>query len=112
MQDREMRELLGDAYDETTDGQRRRIAKLSEQLDSLYVAGEDDRGDALASGIAIILGDRTLEDAGVDYWGAMAATSRARASFRGAVLASTGSERAMADEAGVARETIRKALGK
>ena len=115
MQDHEMRGLLGDAYDETTDEQREQVEALCEALDARWPEPDmsTERTAALAAGLAVVLGDDTLEAAAQTYQEARAAAHEAHRGMVGAMMAEDAMGTAKTDiaaRAGVSRETVHKAL--
>lgn len=127
----ELRALLGEFYDDTTDEQRDAIvqaaAAIAERWDDPDL--DDTRREALNGAMMVVLGDDTLEDIASRWHAARAAERDARAVLTGALIASygravqvrdgrgggvvyTGSETELALRARVTRMTVRKALGK
>lgn len=118
MQDYEMRALLGEFYDDTTEEQMDAINAGCEILDRRFPGSdmEDLRTEALAAMLAVIYGDDT-DTARASAWrAAKTAEVEAHAAMTGAIigaaLTSTESEVAQADRLGVTRVTLRKALSR
>jgi hypothetical protein len=105
---------LGDAYAETTPEQRDRIIRAAEAIEQRWPDPdlEDTRREALATAVAVVLGDDTLEQVADAWHAARAAEQDARARLTGALLASDGPEVTLARRAQTTRMTVRKALGK
>lgn len=115
MDDNALRALLGDIYDETTDAQRQAITEAADRIDARWPDPDLDpqRTDAMATALAVILGDDTLEEVGARHAAALAAYQDAQVALTGALIASAGEpETTLADRAGTTRPTVRKALGK
>ena len=120
MQAYELTKWLGDS--EPTDGQREQIARAAAMIETRYPAPADgetadvmaDREQALSGAVQVILGDSTPDELAETWLAAVQAAAEAHAEMTGAIIAAsaTASERALADRLGVARDTIRKALGK
>lgn len=115
MQDHELADYLGHAYEETTDKQRDAMLAAEAAIAQRY-ADRDDAGEAareaFSAAVQVILGDETLEAVAGRYVAARVAMERTHEALTGAVVASEGTERDLAERAGVTRMTIRKALGK
>ncbi|WP_182112874.1 hypothetical protein [Actinotalea sp. JY-7876] len=107
---------LGPAADDTTPEQREALTRAAEAVNARF-PGEDDgevREAALNAAAQVILGDDEPE-AIADRWrAARRAEQEARAALTGAIIAAapTSSESALSERLGVARDTVRKALGK
>lgn len=117
MEDYEMRALLGEFYDDTTEEQKDAIGEGCEILDRRFPADLYDlHTEALAAMLAVIYGDDT-DTARVSAWkAAKMAEVEAHAAMTGAIIgaALTGDESEVAQAArlGVTRVTLRKALGR
>lgn len=120
MQDYEITAWLGDI--EATEDQREQIARAALMVETRYPVPADgtaadvamDRGQALSGAVQVILGDSTPDELVGEWAAAMGRADVAHAEMTGAIIAAsaTTSERALADRLGIARDTIRKALGK
>lgn len=118
MEDYEMRALLGEFYDDTTEEQKDAIGEGCDILDRRFPDSDmgDFRHEALAAMLAVIYGDDT-DTARVSAWkAAKVAEVEAHAAMTGAIIgaALTGDESEVAQAArlGVTRVTLRKALGR
>lgn len=107
---------LGPAGDTITDDQLARLDAVSAALDDRWPDGDpdhaEDRTTALSAAAQVIFGDDTLENFGAQFQSARRAEHERIVALTGALLASDGGERVLADRAGVARDTVRKALGR
>jgi len=128
MTDEEMRGLLGDAYDETTEGQRDIIERAGDAIDArwpikveadgtLVDDHAEERRIAMNAVLALVLGDATDDEMARDWHAARAEEHEARASLTGAIIAGSmlnpgESEVARAERLRVTRMTLRKALGR
>lgn len=112
MQDYELDAYLGDV--EVTDEQRAAILAAADAIEVRWPDpdAEDDRREALAAAVQVVLGDASLEEVAAAWHRARAAEREARAALTGALIASEGSEVSLAERAGTTRMTVRKALGK
>ncbi|HUX70406.1 MAG TPA: hypothetical protein VMV41_07850, partial [Cellulomonadaceae bacterium] len=112
--DHEMRGLLGPAYDDTTPEQRAGITRASDAIAARWP--DEDYGDwrraALNAAMMVILGDDTLDGIATMWRDLREREQEARAMLTGALIVTPGTERDLAARAGVARETVRKALGR
>lgn len=95
-----------------TDAQREQVAAVERLLHERFAEDPDAREVALAGALQVLLGARTLEESGGKYTVLQAQAERARTELTGAILASAGSEREVAERAGVSRSEVRKARGK
>ena len=119
MHDSDLRALLGDAYADTTDEQRDAISRAADAIDTRWTDPDDEgeRREALTGALLVILGDDTDEriarrasDARHAYLDAQAALTGAI--IAGAIVDPLEGELPRASRLGVARMTVRKALGK
>lgn len=110
--DHDIRNLLGPA--EATDEQVDNLVRASDAIDARWPDPDDadSREQALSAAAQIILGDDTLEAIGATWAEARRVERDCMAALTGALIASSGSERDLMARAGVARMTVRKALGK
>lgn len=105
---------LGHAAADATDEQ---VDAFTEAADTIAARwpdpdDRDSRERAMSAAAQVILGDDTLE-AIADAWREARRTERERmAALTGALIASPGSERVLVEQSGVARMTVRKALGR
>lgn len=95
-----------------TDAQREQVATVEQLLDGRFPDDPDTREVALAGALQILIGARTLAESGGKYTVLRDQAVKARAELTGAILASAGSERELAERAGVARGEVRRAQGK
>lgn len=93
--------------------------RISDMYREQYPDGGEDEagmtGDAVSGAAQYALGDATLDSLGGEVRRAQQAYAQALDTLQGAMVAAhiQGlSERAIADQAGVARETVRKRLGR
>lgn len=117
MQDFELRGILGDAYDQTTDEQHRQIIKISEAIERRWPFAEwvEEHTDAMNAGLEVVLGDTQPAEIGEAWSRAVAAEREARRRLTGAIIALAVegiSEVEIAARLGTSRPTVRKALGK
>ena len=114
MQDHEMRGLLGDAYDTTTPEQRAQIDQAATRIAERWPDPDlaDTRQAALTGAMMLVLGDDTLEAVAGRVRAARYAYEDALAEMTGALLVSPGTEVELVQRTGLARMTVRKALGK
>lgn len=107
---------LGPAADTITDEQLNRLDDVARRLDNRWPDDDpdhaEDRTTALAAAAQVILGDATLEQVGAQLQAVRRAEHEQLVALTGALLASDGGERVLAERAGVARDTVRKALGR
>lgn len=105
---------LGDDYGNATPDRRARIIAAQSAIDARWSDPDlaDMRADALAAAVTVILGDATLEAAADDWHDARATERTAHARLTGAIIATAASEHEITRRTGVARMTVRKALGK
>lgn len=105
---------LGDTA--VTADQAERLADLFDAVDARWPDPDDadTRREVLIGAAQVV-----LDDAAIELQEAAAAWHQARqverdrmANLTGALMASTGSEQSLADRAGCARMTVRKALGR
>lgn len=119
MQDHEMRGLLGPAYDDTTPAQRAAIAAASDKIATRWPDPDDadDRESAMSGALLVILGDDTDEALSRAALRARLAYLDAQARLTGAIIAGAITDPAEGDQPraarlGIARDTVRKALGR
>lgn len=117
MDDREMRGLLGPAYDDTTPDQRALIDRACDTLDRRWpgVDYTDIRTTAMNGMLEVVLGDTTDTDIAADWIKTRDAEEAARARLTGAIIAAREggeSEHSIAARLHVNRGTVRKALAK
>lgn len=113
MEPHELEAWLGDT--EVTDDQRDQLVRAADMVAETYPDSTEDRERAFSGAAQVILGDDTLIGLSQAWQSAKAAERAAMDELRGAVIASSilgMSENAMTNETGIARDTIRKALGK
>lgn len=105
---------LGPAADTITDEQVGQIAAASAAIDVRWPDPDDadSREIALSAAAQVILGDDTLEKISADWHAAKRVEREAMDALTGALIATPGSELTLAGRAGVARMTVRKALGR
>jgi hypothetical protein len=107
---------LGDT--EVTEAQRDAIREADRYVQARYPDGTDyadDQEAALSAAVQVILGDSTLEHVTVAWREARRREAEARAAATGAIIASVvmgESELGVSTRTGIARDTVRKALGK
>ena len=126
-QDYELTQWLGGT--EPTDEQREQIERAVAMIETRYPVPAEvadalrgylfadvmaDREQALSGAVQVILGDSTPDELAEAWLAAVRTAAEAHAEMTGAIIAAsaTTSERALADRLGVARDTVRKALGK
>lgn len=117
MNDRELRGLLGPAYDDTTPTQRAVIDRACATLDRRWPGPDntDIRTDALNGMLEVVLGDTTDTTIAADYLTSRTAEATARARLTGAIIAAAEageSEYSISTRLSVTRMTVRKALAK
>ena len=117
MQPYELDAWLGDARDTMTDEQVASFARLVDRIGDRWHDDDDvaERTEAMRGALQIILGDATLAEVGRDLRRVRVAEREAAARLTGALLAGAAAgiaETVMAEESGVSRPTVRKALGK
>lgn len=119
MTDDDLRALLGDTYPDTTDDQREAIVRASDRIDARWPDedDEDERREAMNGALEIVLSDttdeaiaRTAERARRDYLDAQARLTGAI--IAGALRNPGEGDQPRAARLGVARDTVRKALGR
>lgn len=112
MQDYELDAWLGDT--QVTDEQKATLHAAADAIASRYPHPDlgDSREQALSAAAMVILGDDTLEEIAAQWQAARRLERERHAALTGALIASEGTEVALADRAGVTRMTVRKALGK
>jgi hypothetical protein len=112
---------LGPAADTITDDQLGRLDEVAATINARWANPDDtDTRDQVLSGAAqVILGDDTLESLAAEWHAARQRERDHMAALTGALLAShtgdrsgPGSEADLIERSGVARMTVRKALGK
>lgn len=107
---------LGPAADTITDDQLARLDAVSAALEPRWPDGDpdhvEDRTAALSAAVQVLLGDTTLEEVGAALQQARRVEHERMVALTGALLASDGSERELEMRSGVARMTVRKALGR
>lgn len=113
MEEHELTAWLDDT--EVTDEQRAALHRAADLAQARY--GEDMQGErevAFTAAAQLILGDDTLDGFAAAYERARRAERDAMAALTGAIIAAsaTMSEVAIAQQTGVTRMTVRKALGK
>ena len=115
MQPYELDAWLGDARDIMTDEQVASFARLVDRIGDRWPDDVAERTEAMRGALQIILGDATLAEVGRDLRRVRVAEREAAARLTGALLAGAAAgiaETVMAEESGVSRPTVRKALGK
>lgn len=117
MEDIELRGILGDAYDQTTDEQRQQIERIAAAIERRWPFAEhvDEHTDAMNAALEVVLGDTAAEAIGQEWQAATLAEQIARRRLTGAIiaLAEAGiSEVQIAATLGTSRPSVRKALGK
>lgn len=126
--DDELRAWLGPAADEMTDEQMEKFGGIVQAVEALYPhpVREDDgtippddlrdeRQEAMASALQVLLGDAVPAEIGGDLSRARAGLADAMARARGAAIGGAAigiSELELEREIGLSRMTIRKILGK
>ncbi len=107
---------LGPARDEMTDEQLDRFDELAAAIEDRWPADADDpdaNADRLSGALMIVLGDATLESLGAERLEAMRALDEATRRLQGAMLSNADlGPSEIARRAGVARDTVRHALGR
>lgn len=105
---------LGPAAADITDDQLAALGAASDAIETRWPDRDlaETRERALSAAAQVILGEATLESVGAAYLAARRAERNAIAALTGALLVSAGSERVLEERSGVARATVRKALGK
>ena len=113
MQQYELEAWLGPALADMTPDQVAAMARYAVAVKDRY-EDNDLRGIAAYGALLIVLSDGTLEQLGEALARARQEECEAMARLTGALIASadTDSESSLARRAGVARVTVRKALGK
>ena len=117
IQDYEIDAYLGDFAQETTEEQKGELKEALALVESRFPDedADDDRRDAGNAATQIILRDSTVKEI-VDEWFTL--RRRERSAWAGAVGAIVAlnvqgvSENQIAQETGISRDTVRKALGK
>lgn len=108
--------FLGAYADTLTDQQRDEITSAAEHIEKAYPKDDfNDEREAMLTGIMqATLGDSDLAAAVREWHMANQAQARALARMRGAITVEVArtSELAVANTYGIARPTVRKALGK
>lgn len=120
MDDREMRGLLGPAYDDTAEDQRQVIDRALAMVAQRWPDTADWREQNMQASNAVlevVLGDSTPEGIAAEYRAARLAADEAQRRLTGAIIAvsllePTVTEVALAERLGVTRPTLRKALAK
>ncbi len=109
-----VRDWLGHAAAETTVEQQSLLVIAFSAIEARWPDpdDQDDVQTALTAAVQVVLGDDTLEAYGAALAAARGVEHRCMVALTGALLVSDGSERALMDRSGVARETVRRALGK
>jgi hypothetical protein len=109
-----MTAYLGDT--ETTPEQRADLLSVAAEVQRRWPGedDEDERREVLSGAAQVILGRRVAEQFAAEWRHAHALAEEARLRMAGAVLvtARSTSEHEIARRTGLARDTIRKALGK
>jgi hypothetical protein len=105
---------LGDSYGDATSDQRARIIAAQSAIDARWAEPDlaDTRADAFIAAVQVILGDATLEQTAAAWRDLRERERTAHAALTGAIIATAASEHEIARRTGVARDTVRKALGK
>lgn len=105
---------LGPAADTATDEQIAELDTASAAIDARWPDPDDgdDRALALSAAAQVILGDDTLEGIAAVWRDARRVERDRMSALTGALIASPGSERLLVERSGVARMTVRKALGR
>lgn len=110
----EIEAWLGPALDDMTPEQVDAAAAASDAIHTRWPDPDlaDTRETALNTAVQVILGEAQLPDVAADYLTARNIERARLAALTGALVATPGSERHLADQAGVARGTVRKALNR
>lgn len=110
----DIRNVLGGFADQVTGDQLDQLVAINDVIEQRWPDPDDrdSREQALSGAIQVILGDDTLEGLGAALRRARLAERAAMDQLTGALLASPGSERVLVEQSGVARMTVRKALGR
>lgn len=110
----DLQNWLGDFADQVTNEQLDALVTAANTIDLRWPDPDDadSRERALSAAAQVILGDDTLESISREYQAARRIERERMAALTGALIATPGSERDLVERAGVARMTVRKALGK
>ncbi|HLS44303.1 MAG TPA: hypothetical protein VK045_02605 [Ornithinicoccus sp.] len=110
----DLQNWLGDFASDVTDEQLDRLVDAANTIDERWPDPDDRmlREAALSAACQVILGDDTLEGIAEEWRKARRIERERMASLTGALIATPGSERELAERSGVARMTVRKAIGK
>jgi hypothetical protein len=105
---------LGPAADEMTAEQIDEFDRVAAAIGGRWPDPEDSdsRELALSAAAQVIVGDNSLEALAGSWRDARRVERERMAALTGALIATPGSERALEERSGVARATVRKALGK
>lgn len=105
---------IGDFTGDITDEQLDALVDAANTIDARWPAPDDadSRERALFAASQVILGDRTLAAIGDEWREARRVERQRMAALTGALIATPGSERELVEQSGVARMTVRKALGR
>lgn len=103
---------LGPYAGDATDEQKASLTRASEMVATRYP--DDDSEQAMSGAAQIILGDTTIQSLADEYARAKRAEREAMARLSGGIIAAseTASEVTLAQQSGLTRVTVRKALGK
>lgn len=118
MQDHEMRGLLGPAYDDTSEEQRKVINQACDRIAARWPDKPDwreEHTDAVNGALEVVLGDSTVEDLAGAWRAARDAEQGAHRRLTGGIIAEAlagATETALAERLHLTRMTVRKALGK
>lgn len=105
---------LGPAAGQATDEQVEQLVEAANTINARWPDPDDsDTREQVLSGAAqIVLGDDTLEGLAEAWHRARRIERDHMAALTGALIVTPGSERELCERTGVARMTVRKALGK
>ena len=119
MSDDAMRGLLGPVYDTTTPEQRDAISRAADCIEARWPDWDADsaRREEINGALGVILGDADDESAAREALAARIAWLDAQSRLAGAIIAGaimnpSEGEQPRAARLGIARDTVRKALGK
>ena len=110
----DLQNWLGDFTDIVTDQDLDALVEAANTIDERWPDPDvaDFRERALSAAALVILGGDTLETIAAKWKKARLVERQRMAALTGALIATPGSERELVDRSGVARMTVRKALGK